>query len=438
MGKLLLKLSLPATIGMFANGLYNLVDTIFIGRGVGTNAIGGITLAFPVQMILLAFGLATGQGAASVVSRNLGAGNDEKARLSAGNAFTLGIIFGTAILAGGLVFMSQLLNVLGAASPLRESTELYLTIVLLGAPFTVLTMVSNNLLRSEGRARASMLVMITGLVVNITLDPIFIFALRLGVAGAAWATVTGQVLSFMLAFIFLLKGKSLIKFKAKHLVPRGAVSREILTLGLPTFFRQVGQSVTAILLNNLLSVYGGPFYISAYGVVNRLVMFFFMPMFGMVQGFQPVAGFNYGAGLFKRVRETLKIVIIYVSAYMTFSFLLMLVFPDFFAGIFTSDPKLIETASYVIIFLIAAMPVVGIQNICANYFIVVGKSLSGLALGLLRQVIILIPMLLILPGVWGLKGVLLSFPVSDILGTFITVIWMIPELRRLKGNSARK
>ncbi len=431
-GALFLKMSIPATAGMFANGLYNLVDTIFIGRGVGTHAIGGLALAFPVQMLIMTFGLMTGQGAASVVSRNLGSGNGRRVRRAAGNAFSLALLFGGLILISGLVFIEPLLNLLGAASPLRAPAREYLSIVLLGSPFFILTMVSNHLLRSEGRARSSMLVMLTGIVVNLVLDPVFIFLFRFGVAGAAWATVIGQLTAFMLALVLFLKGQSLIRFKAKHLMLKLDVTREILFLGLPTFFRQIGQSVTILLLNNLLNIHGGALYISAYGAVNRLIMFLFMPMFGMVQGFQPIAGFNYGAGLFGRVRKILKIAVIYTSVYMSTGFLLLVFFPGFFAGLFSTDPELIKTASFVMRYMTALMPLVGIQVIGSTYFIVAGKGLPGLVLSLSRQVLLLIPLLLILPEFLGLKGVLLSFPVADFFAAVITVFWLLSELRRLR------
>ncbi len=394
-GRLLLKMSVPATVGMLANGLYNLVDAIFIGRGVGTHAIGGVTLIFPVQMVLLAFGLSVGQGAASIISRNLGAGDRARVLRTAGNAFALGTLFGSVLLIFGLVFMDFFLDVLGAAAPLRIPAHTYLAIILLGAPFTVLTMVSNNLLRSEGRARASMQVMLTGMGLNIALDPLFIFVFHMGVAGAAWATVIGQLASFVFAAVLFLRGRSLLRFKARHWIPRRDVIKEIVVLGLPTFFRQLGQSVMLIFLNNVLKTYGGALYISAYGVVNRLLLFSLMPLFGMVQGFQPVAGFNYGAGLYGRVRQTLKISVLYATCYISSCFLLLMLFPGFFTGLFSRDPLLIQKAGHVMRFVIAAMPLLGLQIIGSVYFIVVGRGLPGLILGLSRQFLLLLN---IVPG----------------------------------------
>lgn len=431
-GKLLLKMSLPATFAMMVNGLYNLVDTIFIGRGVGTEAIGGLALAFPAQMIIMGFGISIGQGAASVVSRNLGAENDVRARRAAGNAFALAALAGILILTLGTVFLEPLLNLLGATDALRIHARDYLSIILLGSPFIALAMTSNNLLRAEGKAKVSMVVMLIGAVTNIILDPIFIFAFKMGVSGAAWATVTGQFLAFLYASRFFLSGKTLVHVKPKHWIPEASVLREIVALGFPTFVRQGGQSIVSVILNNLLGRYGGDIYISAYGVVNRLLMFLFMPLFGTVQGFQPIAGFNYGAGLFDRVRRTLKITLIYATAYTTVGFLLLFLMPRTFAGIFTADPQLIDTVAHVMRYVIAVFPLIGIQIIGGSYFLVIGKSFPSLVLNLSRQFLILIPLLLLLPRYFGITGLLVSFPVADFLATIITVIWLLAELRNIK------
>jgi putative MATE family efflux protein len=436
-GKLLIKMSIPATFAMIVNGLYNLVDTIFIGRGVGTEAIGGLALAFPAQMLIMGFGISIGQGAASVVSRNLGAENDARARRAAGNAFALALVSGTLLLTLGRVFLEPLLNLLGATEPLRVHARDYLSIILLGSPFIALAMTSNNLLRAEGKAKVSMVVMLIGAVTNIILDPIFIFVFKMGVAGAAWATIAGQFLAFLYASRFFVMRKTLVQVKAKHWIPEGSVLREIAVLGFPTFVRQGGQSVVSVILNNLLGKYGGDIYISAYGVVNRLLMFLFMPLFGTVQGFQPIAGFNYGAKLYSRVRRTLKLTIIYATAYTTIGFLLLFLMPRTFAGIFSADPELIDTVAHVMRYVIAVFPLIGIQIIGGSYFLVIGKSLPSLVLNLSRQFLILIPLLLILPGFFGLNGLLVSFPIADFLATIITVVWLLAELRNMKDETER-
>jgi len=430
-GTLLVKMSVPATVAMMVNGLYNLVDTIFIGRGVGTDAIGGLALAFPVQMIVMGVGMAIGQGAASVVSRNLGAENDRRARRAAGNAFALATAAGLVILAAGLLFLEPLLGLLGAMDPLRGHARDYLRIILYGSPFIALAMVSNNLFRAEGKARTAMTTMLIGAVTNIVLDPLFIFGFRMGVAGAAWATVIGQFLAFAFSASLFLRRRTLVVVRAKHWIPRASVLREITALGVPTFVRQGGQSIVAMLLNNMFGIYGGPVYISAYGVVFRLILFVFMPLFGTVQGFQPIAGFNYGARLYGRVRRTLRITAVYATAYTTTAFALLFGFPSLFAGIFTSDPQLIATVSRVMRSVVAAFPLLGIQIVGGAYFLVIGKSIPSLILNLSRQFLFLIPLLLILPRFFGLTGLLASFPAADLSAAVLTVTWLVLELRQL-------
>jgi putative MATE family efflux protein len=431
-GKLLMKLSLPATFAMLVNGLYNLVDTIFIGRGVGTSAIGGLALALPAQMMVMAFGISIGQGAASVVSRNLGAGENEKASKAAGNAFAMVILAGFTVMILGKVFMEPLLNLLGATEALREPARDYLSVVLLGAPFLTLSMVANNLLRSEGKARISMNVMLIGAVTNILLDPVFIFLFKLGVAGAAWATIIGQFFSFLYAsrFIFLKKGTA-VRIRRTDLIPDGKIVWETLSLGLPTFIRQSGQSIVSVLVNNMLALYGGDMYISAFGVVNRLIMFLMMPLFGTVQGFQPIAGFNYGAKKFDRVRSVIKLTALVATIYTSTVFALLYSMPRVFSGIFTADPQLLDAAAMVIRFIFAAFPLVGFQIVGATYFMVAGKSVPSLVLNLSRQFLFLIPLILILPPLLGLKGLLGSFPAADFLAAIVTAVWFGREMAHL-------
>ncbi len=431
-GQLLVKMSFPATIAMIVNGLYNLVDTIFIGRGVGTEAIGGLALAFPVQMIVMAFGMSVGQGAASIVSRALGAEDDRRARRAAGNAFSLSLILGLTTMILGTIFLEPLLDLLGADGALRLHAREYLRIILFGSPFIAIAMVSNNLLRAEGKAKVSMTVMLIGAVTNIILDPIFIFGLNMGVAGAAWATVGGQVLAFLYASRFFILKRSLVQVKLKHLLPTGSVIREIIGLGIPAFVRQAGQSIVSIMVNNLLGYYGGPIFISAYGVVNRLIMFLFMPLFGLIQGFQPIAGFNYGAKLFGRMRKTIKLTLVATTIYTTVGFILMMAIPRTIASIFSADALLLDTVVGVLRYVVAAFPLIGIQIVGGTYFMVVGKPVPSLILNLSRQFLILIPALLILPQLFGLTGLLMSFPIADLLATVITGIWFMAEYRHLK------
>ncbi len=428
---MLLKLSLPATFAMVVNGLYNLVDTFFIGRRVGTNGIGGLALAFPVQMIVMAVGLAVGQGTASVVSRNLGANNEEKARRAAGVAVAMSLTFGLVIFIAGKIFLEPLLNILGATEALHEYARSYLNVILFGFPVMTITMTFNNLLRSEGMAKQSMTVMLIGALTNIVLDPLFIFVFNMGVAGAAWATVIGQAFSLLYAAYFYLMKKTHVTIGLKDLIPEVSVMKEIFGLGLPSFVRQAGQSIVAMMINNLLGRYGGDLYISAYGIVYRIVMFCFMPMFGLVQGFQPLAGYNYGAKLYGRVRRTLKVTISAASVYSAAGFLMMFLFPGLLARIFTTDGALIDTSEYVMRHIVLMFALLGMQVVGGQYFQSTGKPFPSLILNLSRQFIFLIPLLLFMPGLFGIKGILLCFPIADVLSVALTMTWLLADLRRL-------
>ena len=306
MGKLLAKLSIPAMIGMMVNALYNVVDTIYIGRGVGALAIGGLTISFPFQMIVMAIGMTIGVGAASVISRNLGSGNRDKAYKAAGTALSVSIIIGLIMMIGGTLYLDQILRLFGASDTLIGYARSYLSVILFGVPLISFAMTSNNLVRAEGKAMIAMVSMLIGTGMNIILDPIFIFVFHLGIRGAAIATVISQALSFFFLLYFFVSGKSSLRIKIAYLIPDFHLFKEMVLIGLPAFVRQAGGSVLAVIMNNVLLFFGGDLAISSYGVINRLLMFTLMPIFGVVQGFQPIAGYNYGAENFDRVQKSIK------------------------------------------------------------------------------------------------------------------------------------
>ena len=246
-GKLLFRLSVPATVAMLVHSLYNLVDTIFIGRGVGTEAIGGLTIAFPFQILVMAFAMMIGIGAASVISRNLGSGNRERAYAAAGNAFTVSLGFGLFMTIVGFILLEPILKLFGATPVLIGYARDYLTFILPGTVFITFAMAINNIVRSEGRATVAMIAMVSGTASNIILDPIFIFGLKMGIKGAALATVIAQFLSFSFLLFFFASGRSSLKIRFGHLKPERTVIREILSLGIPSFIRQGGASIIIIL-----------------------------------------------------------------------------------------------------------------------------------------------------------------------------------------------
>ena len=430
-GTLLVRMSVPATVAMFVHALYNLVDTIFIARGVGTEAIGGLTIAFPFQMIVMAFAMMIGMGTASVVSRNLGAGNRERAYRAAGNAFSVSAVFGIIMTIGGYLFIDPILKLFGATPLLMEYARDYLSIIIFGTFFITFSMSSNNIVRAEGKATVAMITMILGAVLNIILDPVFIFGLKMGIKGAALATVISQFFSFAFLLYFFLSGQSALKIQMRHLKPDRSVVQEILALGVPAFIRQGGMSIVIIIMNNSLGYYGGDIYISAFGIIFRILHFVLMPLFGLVQGFQPITGYNFGAGNIVRVKRTVGLSILVSTTLASIGFLLLILIPGPIFRIFSTDISLINTGIPVLRVIILIIPFIGVQVIGASYFQAIGKAGPAFFLGLSRQFILLIPLMLSLPLVFGLWGIFIAYPAADFLSTLITGIWLLQDVRSL-------
>lgn len=437
--KLLLKLSLPATIGMIVNALYNIVDTIFIGRGVGKLGIAGLTISFPIQMIMMAFSLMIGIGAASAVSRSLGAKNKERADYVAGNAIFVISIISVLIVLFGYIFMKPLLLIFGATENILPYSIEYMRIIYIGSLYFPLVMTANNLARAEGNAKVSMFSMIIGTGLNIVLDPIFIFGFKMGISGAALATIISQFVSFVYLLRYFLSGKSSIDIKLKYFKPKFDIIFEIISVGFPSFARNIVGSIVAIIINNSIKAYSPTInvadtYIAILGIVNRVIMFLFMPLFGVIQGMQPIVGYNYGAKKYDRVIETVKISIYATFILSSFGFILGELFPKQIINLFDNDSALIENGSSVLRIIISMVPIIGIQIVGGALYQALGKAIPSLIVSLLRQVFLFIPFVIILPMILSNKllGVWLSYPLSDLICTIITGILLKRELKKLK------
>ncbi len=431
--KLLINLSVPATISMMVNALYNLVDTIFVGRGVGALAIGGLTIAFPIQMVIMAFAQMIGIGAASAISRSLGAKDIEKADYVAGNSFLLIVILSSIITAIGLIFTEPMLRLFGSTDTILPYAKDYITIILWGSIFFSFAMSSNNLIRAEGNAKVAMATMLIGAILNIILDPIFIFVFKMGVKGAALATVISKFVSFIYVLTYLYSGKSSLKVKLHHLKPKMHIIIKILMVGFASFARHVTGSVVAIVVNNSLRFFGGDMALIIVGILHRVTMFVFMPLFGVVQGMQPIVGFNYGAKKLDRVKEALKLSLITTTVIATFGWLLVQLFPFAIISVFTRDAEIIEKGSTIMRIVISVIPVIGIQIVGAALFQSLGKAVPSLILALLRQVLLFIPLVIILPRVFslGLLGIWIAYPVADILSVILAALFLKSELKKM-------
>ena len=430
-GKLLMDLSLPATIGMMVNGLYNVIDAVFIGKGVGTLAIGGLAIAFPVQMLIMGFAQMVGIGAASAVSRNLGAGEIEKADKVAGNAYTSIFSLSLLFMIFGLVFVEELLYIFGATDSILPYAKDYIVVILLGSTFFSFAVMSNNLIRSEGNAKVAMTTMLVGAGLNILLDPIFIFVFKLGIRGAALATIISQFFSFLFVIYYMYSGKSSLKVKPHHLKPDFAIIKDIFSVGFSALARSSTTSIFSIVVNNSLRIFGGDIAITIFGIVNRVIAFLFMPVIGIGHGMQPIAGFNYGAKKIDRVKKVLKLSLMVSTAIAVFGWILGETIPHIIIRAFTDDESLIKDGTTVFRIVIAMIPLLGLQFVGATLFQAIGKAVPALILSSLRQFILLTPLILILPRLFGLglQGIWLAFPIADVLASIITALLLKREMK---------
>ena len=433
-GKLLYRLSVPAIIGMAVQATYNLVDAVFVGRGVGTAGIGGITIAFPIQMIIMAFALTIGIGGASIISRRMGEGREEEAALTFGNMVLLTLSISVVLLGIGWIFMDGILRIFGATDTLLPSAQEYFSVIIYGIPFVSFAMTMNNAARAEGNAKIAMGTMLTGACLNIALDPVFIFGLHMGVKGAALATIISQGASALFLFIYFNSGKSEIRMGLRYLRLRWPVVKEIFAIGVSAFARAASGSIMVALVNNMLARYGGDTAIAAFGIIFRIIHFVFMPIVGVNQGLQPILGFNYGAKQYPRVKKSFNIAIISATLYALFCFILLMAFPRAIFGVFSRDEGLLKVGTTALRYVTMMLPLLGYQVVGSGLFQALGKALEALVLSLARQVLILIPMVLILPVFFGITGVWLSFPVSDALSFIITLFLVIAQMRKIGGG----
>ena len=424
-GALLWRLSIPATAGMLVMATYNVVDAIFIGRGVGTLGIAGLAICFPIQFIVLAVGQLIGMGGASIISRALGAGDEARAHRTLGNALTLVIIFAAAITAGGFGFLDELLRLFGATDEILPYARDYLSVILWGTAFRCYAMSHNNIIRSEGRAKVAMITMFIGAGMNIILDPIFIFGLGMGMRGAALATIIAQACTTTFIVAYFASGRSGLAMGIRDLKLSPPIVREMLAVGASSFGRMVAGSATVIILNRTLGHYGGNVAIAAYGVLN-------MPILGFAQALQPVAGFNYGARRFRMARRALRVSSIRSTIFATSSFIVIALLARPLIGFFTRDVELIELSVPALRMVALAFPLIGIQMMGATMFLAMGRAIPALFLSLSRQIIFLIPLVLLLPLWMGLRGIFVAFPIADTVATAITLLMLAREFARLR------
>jgi len=430
---LLIEFSLPATVGMLVNALYNIIDRMYIGNSPDLGALGieGITISFPLTLILMALAMLFGVGGANLFSIKLGEKDPKQAAKYLGNAVTM--LLGVAIIFTliSVVFLQPLLKLVGASAQVLPYAKEYMDIVLWGSILQALSMGLNNFMRADGSPKLAMISMFLGAGFNIVFDPIFIYGFRWGMKGAALATVGGQLLSAVWVLSYFTGKRCSIHLKRKYMKLEFKLVYSIIRTGIPSFLRQIANSLMNVILNKSLLMYGGDIAVSGIGVINSIQTLMIMPVFGITQGAQPIIGYNFGAKKMARVKEGLKWAIIIATGVVLFGWLITRVIPNELIRMFSDDTELILFGGKAINIWFLCLPVVGFQVVSASYFQAVGKAKISTFLTSTRQLIILIPAVIILPKYFGLYGILFAAPLADLLSSLLTGIWLWVDLRHI-------
>ncbi|HNX43224.1 MAG TPA: MATE family efflux transporter [Bacteroidales bacterium] len=431
-GKLLLQYSVPAIIATSASSLYNIIDRIFIGQGVGPLAISGLALTFPLMNITAAFGAMVGVGASAMVSIRLGQHDRQGATRILGNAVMLNLILGIAVGLVVFVFLEPVLYALGASPDTLPYARQFMQVILLGNVFTHLYLGLNNVIRASGYPGKAMTVTLITVGINLCLAPLFIFVFKWGIRGAALATVTAQITGTAVSFTHFTKPSSFVRFLPGYFKMKKKIIRDIISIGMSNFLMLICASVVTSIVNLSLRKHGGDFAIGAFGIINSIGSLVVMVVLGFTQGMQPVVGYNFGARRTPRVIRAYKLTVIAGIAVTTFGFLLAEIFPRQISSAFTTSDELIGLASLGMRLNLIMFPVVGFQIVTSNFFQSIGKARISIFLSLTRQVLFLIPALLVMPHFFGLNGVWLSAPVADFSSSLLTLLvlrWQVGKLK---------
>ncbi len=440
-GKLIARFSVPAIISMLVTSLYNIVDQIFIGQGVGMLGNAATNVVFPLVTITLAVALLIGIGSASNFNLKMGAGAKEEAGHFIGNGIVLILIFGVGIMAASLVFLKPMLLAFGATEPVMPYAVAYGSIIAVGSPFIMFATTASHMIRADGNPKYAMICVVSGAIFNVIFDPIFIFGLNMGMEGAAWATILGQMLSAALAAVYFLKRFQSAPLGKKQLRLRGKYLPKIFSLGSASCFNQLSMMVVQVVMNNVvtyygaLSSYGSEIPLAVVGILSKVNILFIGFAIGIAQGCQPINGFNYGAKQYDRVKETYKKAAIIVLIIGLVFFLCFQLFPHQITGIFGegSAEYFSFAERYMRIFMMMTL-LNGLQPVTANFFTSIGKAKKGIFISLTRQIIFLIPLILILPMVMGIDGVVYAGPIADAASVALCVIFILREMKELTAK----
>lgn len=432
----LLKLGIPTMIGMLISALYNAVDAYFVS-GLGISQMGAVSVVFPIVQIIIGLGMMFGAGASSYISRLLGKGDSEQASRTASTTLFSSIFTGLIIIAGIMLFLDQVLTALGATETILPYARAYAKIYVLGSIINVFTVTMNNLLTAQGATKFTMTAMLTGSIVNLILDPIMIYGMDLGIEGAAIATVISLCINMSFYIIYIIRKQSVFKLSVKNITFSRSIYVEILKIGIPVLLFQLLVSVSMGLTNTAAKPYGD-FAVASMGAVIRIMTVVTYVVFGFLKGFQPFAGYNYGAKQYDRLRESIKICIKWSTVFCVITAIALIVYSDNIVSVFGTDKDMLNLAAKTLKVNALLFVTFGFQMVYASLYLAVGKSLAGSILSLGRQGIFFIPLIFVLPHFWGLNGLIIVQPVADILATIITVIFAVKITSELNKHISNK
>lgn len=430
-GRLLISYALPSIAAQVVSNVYNIVDSIFIGRGVEPLAIAGVGITLPLMNLATAFGALVGAGGGTLISIKLGQKDRDGANNVLGNVIVLNVIIGLSVMLFGLLFMDKILVLFGASDDTISFARDFLEIILYGNVITHIYFGLLSAVRSSGFPKKALAITIFSVVVNIILCPLFIFVFGLGIRGAALATVIAQICGLSVLIVHFSDKKKYICFHTKFFRLNAGIVKGIISIGFSPFMLNICACLVVIIVNNQLKIHGGDYAIGAVSIVNRILMLFIMLILGLNQGMQPIAGYNYGARQYERVKEVFKKTVIFATIVMTAAFTVCEIFPHAICSVFTDDDRMTDMSANAMRIMVAAFPIIGFQMVTSNFFQSIGKALTAAVLSTTRQLLFLIPALLLLPRFFGLAGVWYSMPVSDTISAGLAVFLLARQWKKL-------
>ena len=440
LSSLLWRYAMPAIIAQISASLYNIIDSIFVGQGVGPLAISGLALTMPIMNLSAAFGAMVGVGSSALTSIRLGQGNKRAAEKILGNVVLLNVVMGVVFMALGLYYLDDLLYLFGASDQSIVYAREFMRVILIGNVITHLYLGLNNQLRVTGYPRKAMNSMLLSVALNLVLCPLFIFVFKWGIAGSAWATVIAQTAALAWQLHHFSDKSNFLTFRRDSFRFNWDIVKGTLSIGMAPFMMQCCACVVVIFVNNKMQIYGGDLAIGAYGIVNRVAFLFTMVVMGLNHGMQPIVGYNYGAKNYDRVRRVLFMTIGWATAVTVVGFIICQLFPEYVVRLFAKEDgsgdatELIALSTHGLRAILVAFPIVGFSIVVGNFFQYIGKAKRAILLSMTRQMLFILPLLVLLPPLWGQDGVWYAIPIADTLAAMLALVLLIYQLRKLRKS----